>query len=324
MLDNLGRTIDYARISITDRCNLRCVYCMPAEGVPKRPHADILPFDDIERVCRVFAGLGVVSLKVTGGEPLVRKGAPDLVARLAAIPGIARVTMTTNGILLPAYADSLRRAGLRGVNISLDAVRPGRYRELTRGGDLSQALRGVDSALAAGFDSVKVNCVPFRDGREEDLFEVAELARDRFLHVRFIEMMPIGRGADFQAVPGAVVRDALARRYGSLVPCAPPAGSGPAGYFSLPGFRGTVGFIDTLDHSACGRCNRVRLTPDGDLKTCLHADAGLSLKPALRDRDADALATTIRDAIAAKPPCHHFGETGGGEVETRPMSRIGG
>lgn len=323
MQDGLGRIIDYARISITDRCNLRCAYCMPEEGVPKRAHADILSFNAIERICRAFAGLGVTALKITGGEPLARKGVPDLITLLAHIPGIERVSMTSNGILLPAYAARLRRAGLSGVNVSIDTMRPERYRELTRGGELAQALRGVDSALEAGFECVKINCVPFREVGEQDLFAVAELARNRPLHVRFIELMPIGMGMNFHAVGGAAIRAALAERYGPLVPCPPPAGNGPARYYALSDFLGTIGFIDTLDHSACGCCNRVRLTSEGDLKTCLYTDAGLNLKPALRHPDERVLVETIQKAILGKQ-AHHELKPNRDRAETRIMSQIGG
>lgn len=324
LFDSLGRCIDYARISITDRCNLRCVYCMPAGGVAKRAHGDILTFDEISRVCGCFARLGITKLKITGGEPLVRRGTAALIAQLKRLPSIETVTLTTNGHFLAEQSAVLLDAGLDGVNISLDTLDPDLYRELTRGGDIGQALVGIDSALAAGFASVKVNCVPLAEAPGQDLLRVAALARDRHLDVRFIEMMPIGMGKAFHPIGRDRIRRVLELAYGPLSPCDAVRGNGPARYFTLPGFAGTIGFIETLDHSLCSRCNRVRLTADGMLKTCLHMDLGVSLKPALSEARDDALLEAIRGAILAKPRHHRFldGDAAGGEK--RNMSQIGG
>lgn len=324
MLDSLGRRIDYARISITDRCNLRCVYCMPAEGVQKREHREILTYDEITRICRCFANAGISKLKITGGEPLVRKGAATLIAQLKPIPGIDSVTLTTNGHFLAEQAEALRCAGLDGVNISLDTLDPDLYRELTRGGDVRQTQRAIDCALATGFANVKVNCVPLAEAPRQDPLAVAALARDRELHVRFIEMMPIGTGAKFHPTGHEQIRRNLELAYGRLTPSDDARGNGPARYFSLPGFAGRIGFIETLDHSACSRCNRVRLTADGVLKTCLHMDSGISLKPALAEASDNLLMEVIRNAIHAKPKQHQFENTGAPGGERRNMSQIGG
>lgn len=323
MRDSYDRVIDYARISITDRCNLRCVYCMPEEGVEKRSHADILSFDEIVRVCAALAGLGVTRLKITGGEPLVRKNAVELVARLKRLPGIANVTLTTNGTLLAPVAAALKDAGLDGVNISLDTLDAEEFSRLTRGGRLADALEGLDAALDAGFTAVKVNCVPMTDAPAQDVPALAGLAKDRPVHVRFIELMPIGRGAELEAVGREGVAAALERTYGPLTPCDGPFGNGPARYFSLPGFCGRIGFINTHDHGICGRCNRVRLTSEGVLKTCLHMDAGIALRPALQLGD-DALRGEIRRAIAMKPAHHEFAAPDAVGAEKRHMSEIGG
>ncbi|MCD8139399.1 MAG: GTP 3',8-cyclase MoaA [Planctomycetaceae bacterium] len=321
MRDRFDRVIDYARLSITDRCNLRCVYCMPEEGVAKMDHGDVLSFDEIVRVAESLARLGVTRLKVTGGEPLVRKGAANLVRMLKNIDGIASVTLTTNGILLPSFAPALRDAGLDGVNISLDTLDPDRYRRLTRLGSVDDALRGLDAALAH-FDSVKINCVPM-DG-VQDVAPIASLARDAAVHVRFIELMPMGEGAAFAPVNRESVTAALEASFGPLTPCPPPRGNGPARYFSLPGFTGRIGFINTADHTICGSCNRVRLTADGVLKTCLHMDRGVPLRAIVRGRDGAGLDEAVADAIQHKPAHHQFalGNVAGAEV--RRMSEIGG
>ena len=324
MRDAHERTIDYARISVTDRCNLRCVYCMPPEGVAKRRHEDILSYEDIVRVGRAFAGLGIRKIKITGGEPLVRRNVPELVGRLKTLPGIECVTLTTNGAFFPAVAERFCDAGLDGVNISLDALDPRLYKNLTRGGEVKNALDGIDAAVRHGIPSVKINCVPIVGRNEADLVRIAGLARDRRLHVRFIEMMPLGRGAAFQPVGRGVLRDALQDAYGTLEPMAGVLGNGPARYYSLPGFLGAIGFIGTLDHAICGACNRVRLTADGMLKTCLHMDGGLSLKPALASGDDGVLDSAIAGAILRKPLRHEFGRKGGGCGERRHMSEIGG
>jgi cyclic pyranopterin phosphate synthase len=324
MRDSHERNIEYARVSVTDRCNLRCLYCMPAEGVEKRRHEDILSYEDIVRVCRALSAAGVRTLRITGGEPLVRRGVAGLVRELKALPDIDSVTLMTNGVLLAAEAKTLRDAGLDGVNVSLDALDPGLYRDMTRGGDVLRALEGIDAALAHGFPAVKINCVPFAGKNDGELLRIAELARDRPLHVRFIEMMPLGPGASFRGVQPKSVHGLLEKAFGPPTPVPGPPGSGPARYFSLPGFLGTVGFIETRKHDICGRCNRLRLTSDGVLKACLHMDRGVSLKPALaRDGDGD-LARELGEAILRKPPHHEFAHSDADRAERRHMSQIGG
>lgn len=323
MRDPFGRSIEYARISITDRCNLRCQYCMPEEGVVKKRHADILTFDEIVRICRCFSLLGINRLKVTGGEPLVRLGAPELIGRLKAIPGMRSVTLTTNGILLPEYAGALAAAGLDGVNVSLDTLNPDAFRELTRGGDVHQTLAGLDAALAAGIPSVKVNCVPMENSGD-DVAAVAALARNRPIHVRFIEMMPVGFGAGFRPLARERVREAIEKAFGRLESSSGTLGNGPAKYYSLSGFTGKIGFIDTLDHGLCGRCNRLRLTSEGVLKACLHMDVGMSIKSALAEEKDDALLSMIEKAISLKPPHHNFANQCAPNADKRGMSEIGG
>ena len=328
MIDGWGRTIDYLRISVTDRCELRCVYCMPAEGIAKAGHADMLTYEELLRLARLFAEAGIRKVKLTGGEPLCRRGLEELTAGLKAVPGIECVTLTTNGIELASRAEALRRAGLDAVNVSLDTLDPALYERLTRRPWLDRALAGLDAALAAGLP-VKVNCVPAVP--EQKLWDVAELARARVRAVRFIEMMPIGLGRNFSGPDRAAVIARLEERFGPLTPAAETLGNGPASYFAAAGFRGRLGFISAVSHRFCGECNRVRLTSEGYLLRCLQYDGGTDLRGPLRSGASDAaLRALIGGAIAAKPDGHHFAcaaETppaAAGPDESRNMSQIGG
>ena len=266
MKDSLGRTIDYLRVSVTDRCNLRCRYCMPEEGVEWLPHEDILSYEDILRLAAIFARLGVEKVRLTGGEPLARKGLAALVAGLRAIDGIQEVAVTTNGTLLEEQLPGLLAAGLTGVNISLDTLNERTFRQITRREGVGRTVKAIDTCLAAGLP-VKVNCVPIAP--EEELVELAGLAKGRSLAVRFIELMPIGLGKDLCGRSEDELRALLERAYGPLVPFEGRLGSGPSRYVSPPGFQGQIGFISSLSHQFCHRCNRVRLTANGFLKTCL-------------------------------------------------------
>jgi cyclic pyranopterin phosphate synthase len=325
MRDRFGREIGYARISITDRCNLRCVYCMPESGVKSLRHGDILSYENILRICRVFAALGIRKFRVTGGEPLVRKGAVSFIARLKELEEVS-VTLTTNGLLLPETARALRGAGLDGVNISMDARDPSVYRRLTRGGDVGQVLAGIDAAAGAGIPLVKVNCVPLGEESREDVLQVAALARDRALHVRFIEMMPIGPGSAFEGVDNDRLREWLELEYGSWTPLENGLngsyGSGPARYGSFDGFQGKVGFISALSDCFCEKCNRIRLTATGLLRTCLNRIDGADLLPALAGPDDGRLFEDIRAAILEKPERHDFVTRR--KAARGTMSKIGG
>ena len=280
MKDSLGRTIDYLRVSVTDRCNLRCRYCMPEEGVEWLPHEDILSYEDILRLAAIFARLGVEKVRLTGGEPLARKGLAALVAGLRAIDGIQEVAVTTNGTLLEEQLPGLLAAGLTGVNISLDTLNERTFRQITRREGVGRTVKAIDTCLAAGLP-VKVNCVPIAP--EEELVELAGLAKGRSLAVRFIELMPIGLGKDLCGRSEDELRALLERAYGPLVPFEGRLGSGPSRYVSPPGFQGQIGFISSLSHQFCHRCNRVRLTADGFLKLCLNHRAGLDLRKLLRE-----------------------------------------
>ena len=321
MKDSFGRNIDYLRISLTDRCNLRCVYCMPEEGIEQRTHDEILSFEEIERMVRVAAKLGIRHVRFTGGEPLVRKGMTGLVRACTQIEGIEDVALTTNGILLPAFADELKDAGLSRVNISLDTLDADTYRTMTRCGNLEDALAGVDAALAVGFDPVKLNTVVIRS-MHQDLAAFAALTKDRPLHVRFIEYMPLGSSCsaelarwDASEVIGLPeMIDTLstaceAAGLGKPYPLetgddAIPLGWGPARSWKLPGAQGTIGFITSVSDHFCASCNRLRLTADGKLRLCLFSDQEIDLRETLRHGSNEELEALFRQALAQKPESH--------------------
>ena len=295
-----SRRVDYLRLSVTDRCNLRCVYCMPPEGVPPRRHDEILSYEELLAFAATALRLGVTRVRVTGGEPLVRKGLVGFVERLAALDGLADLALTTNGILLARHAAELRAAGLRRVNVSIDSLDPDRYERLTRGARLADALAGLDAALETGFAPVKVNAVLLA-GVDDEVERFVELVRGREVHVRFIEYMPVDRrlGVGGEFVPAGAVLERLRGRY-AVEAVDGPYGLGPATYFRVPGARGTVGFIAGVSDHFCARCNRLRLTADGRLKTCLFSAPERELDVRSLIGRPDALAAALADAIAGK------------------------
>ena len=334
MKDSHGRVIDYLRISLTDRCNFRCIYCMPAEGVCPMGHDEILRIEEIEKIARVATRIGIRSVRLTGGEPLVRKGVVDLVAALSDMPGVENVSMTTNGVLLPEMADDLKAAGLSRVNISLDTLDPEQFTFITRVGRLESTLNGIDAALEAGFNPVKINAVTVRS-LNQDYLAFAKLSIDRPLHVRFIEYMPVGdsSGSDGSGwgkqdvVPSEellqiINERAVAEGLPELVSTSDddkPLGWGPARYFQFPGAQGTVGFISPLSRHFCSQCNRLRLTADGKLRPCLFSDREIDVRAALRNGGEEAVHECFLEALNLKPDDHHD------KVGTeRNMSQIGG
>lgn len=322
MRDGYGREINYLRVSVTDRCNLRCRYCMPESGVRLKTHEEILRLEEIIRLLGVAVGLGLTRIRFTGGEPLVRKNFSYLVASAAALPGVADLALTTNGILLAEKAKELRRAGLRRVNISLDTLDPERFAYLTRGGDLARVKEGIAAALASGLDPVKINVVVTRGFNEDEVEAFAALSLERPLHVRFIELMPLGEAAG--QAEGFVPVDELLARLRRVVALEPVevAGSGPASYYRLPGGRGTVGFIAALSRCFCAECNRLRLTADGKLRPCLAGGREIDLRGPLRAGAGDEeLAALFRLAAALKPARHRMGAQPTGQ---RAMWQIGG
>lgn len=325
MFDSSSRNIHYLRLSVTDLCNLRCRYCMP-DGVEKLEREAVLTYEEFLRLAALFAQCGIDTVRVTGGEPLVRKGVDQLVAGLKAIPGIRKVTLTTNGILLARQLPALLNAGLDSVNISLDTLRPEVFQRITARDEFSHVMEGLRAALDSGIP-VKLNCVPQASVNEGELEDLAALAEAHPLQVRFIEMMPIGYGATMPCISGPALRERFARRWPEFAPL-PAAqsaafGDGPAVYYTVPGWKGDVGFIAAVHGKFCASCNRVRLTSQGFLRPCLASEAGCDLRELLRSGATDAaLSQAIRQTIWAKPREHHFGDNS--MPATRGMYRIGG
>lgn len=324
MIDGHGRNIDYLRISIIDRCNLRCVYCMPEDGVDAVSHAEILSYEEIIQLVKAFAGLGFRKIKLTGGEPLVRKNVAYLVKEMQAIDGIEQVTLTTNGILLAETMDALAEAGIDGINLSIDTLNPEVFRKITRRDSFEKVMEGFQAALKYPQVPLKVNCVPMNiEG--QNVLEMAELARKYPVHVRFIEMMPIGLGKQFEFCSEESILQGLKERYGDYVPYKKCLGNGPGHYYSFPGFQGKIGFISAISHKFCESCNRVRLTSQGYLKSCLQYDIGTDLKKLLREgADEEILRNAIEETIQKKPIGHQFGSQPEEHAEEHMMAQIGG
>ena len=330
MRDGFGREIDYLRISVTDKCNLRCKYCMPECGVDFVEHAEVLSLEEIYRIVRIMEPLGIKKLRFTGGEPLVRKNLVKLIADVNSLQGIDDIAMTTNGILLKEKLGLLKGAGLKRINISLDTLDREIFKNITGCDGLGNVLEAVDEAYLSGM-RVKINCVPCRELNGESFEDLAELAREKNIDVRFIELMPIGCGKSFSAVPSGEILARLEKAYGTCKKAASGKDGETAQYYMFDGFKGRVGFISPISHKFCSACNRVRLTAEGRLKLCLHYDDGIELKPLLRNGKSDG---EIREHIAAavknKPKAHSFSDNGigGGAVngneDKRKMVQIGG
>ena len=325
MFDRYQRDIHYLRLSVTDLCNLRCRYCMP-DGVEKLEREAVLTYEEFLRLAALFARCGIDTVRVTGGEPLVRKNVAQLVAGLKETPGIRRVTLTTNAVLLAEQLPALLDAGLDSVNISLDTLRPEVFRQITARDDFAAVQAGLQAALESGLP-VKLNCVPQAGVNEGELEALAALAKDNAMQVRFIEMMPIGYGAAMPCISGPELRVRFARRWPELAPLSAAQehalGDGPAVYYTVPGWQGSIGFIAAVHGKFCASCNRVRLTSQGFLRPCLASETGCDLRALLRSGADDAqLLATIRETIWAKPREHHFNDSS--MPATRGMYRIGG
>ena len=326
MIDCCGRNIDYLRISVTDRCNLRCIYCMPEEGIRLTGRENILQEPEIIRICRVMAELGIKKIKITGGEPLVRPRIPVLIRQIKAIPGIEKVTLTTNGILLKKQMRELAEAGLDSLNISLDTIDRDGFIKITRRDFLDDTLAGIEEAMKYPDVQLKINCVPLGI-EEQNLCEIAEFAHKYPVHVRFIEMMPIGYGSSFTGMSQEKIVSLLEEKFGTLIPYeGEPLGNGPCKYYTVDGFQGKIGFISAISHKFCSKCNRIRLTSQGYLKTCLQYTAGRDLRVVLRNDGTDEeLKEIIKAALSEKPDGHHFREkVKEDDTESLCMSQIGG
>jgi cyclic pyranopterin phosphate synthase len=326
MHDGFGRRIEYLRISVTDKCNLRCVYCMPEQGLPWLGRSEILRYEEIAQIVRELAALGLRRVRLTGGEPLVRRDLPELVRQLAAIPELTDIALSTNAVLLAPLADTLRAAGIGRINISLDSLRPERIDALARRpGSHRAILDGLAAAERAGFEPIKVNTVVMRGRNDDELEDFARITIDRPWHVRFIEVMPVSENLGISAeqfVPAPEMLDRL-QRLGALEPVPGPRGNGPATYFRFPGAAGTVGVITPMSHNYCERCNRLRLTASGRLRPCLFGDLETDLREPLRR--GEPLAPLIRHTLAIKPERHFLvqgSDRGSGGL--RALSQIGG
>ncbi len=303
--DTLGRIITSLRVSLTDRCNLRCRYCMPEEGVTFVPHAEILRYEEIERIIRVGVTLGIVKVRLTGGEPLVRKGAVEFAGRLGRMPELRTVSMTTNGVLLPHYAASLKEAGIGYLNVSLDTLNHEKFHKITRCDCLDQTLAGIRAAKDAGFGLVKVNVVAVRGFNDDELFDFVAFADDYDVTVRFIEYMPFA-GNEWQrtgCISAQELKERMAEHY-TLIPVQGEP-SAPARIYAIPNHRGRIGFIASVTESFCEQCNRLRLTADGHLRPCLHGNSEINIKHPLRCGASDEeLAQFFQDAVDKKPKSH--------------------
>jgi len=322
--DSFQRPINYLRISVTDRCNLRCIYCVPAGGFHQLAHQDILTYEEINTIAQAAAELGINKIRLTGGEPLVRAGLPKLVQMLARIDGVDDIALTTNGALLANYAAELKAAGLQRVNVSLDTLRPDRFELITRRNLFNDVLAGIEVAKSVGLNPVKINVVVMAGINDDEILDFARKTIDEDWHVRFIELMPFN-GKEATAphfVPVSEMRQRL-EQLGKLEPCLPDAGNGPAKYFRFTHARGTIGFITPVSEHFCFHCNRLRLTSDGKLRPCLLAEDEIDLKHPLRRGISSAeLKRLIEETVALKPLRHHLAD--GYIPKDRPMTQVGG
>ncbi|GAB4483959.1 MAG: GTP 3',8-cyclase MoaA [Thermodesulfovibrionales bacterium] len=321
--DSYARVIDYLRISITDKCNLRCIYCMPDEGVAPVQHGDVLSYEEILRIAEVAARLGVRKLRLTGGEPLVRKNLVFLISALKKIGGIEDLSLTTNGQLLANAARDLKNAGLDRVNVSIDSFIPERYRRITRGGDLEVVRSGLRAADEAGLKPLKINMVPIRGLNDDEIEDFARITADSAYHVRFIECMPTAESGFWSPeryITTDEIMERIRKNVGGLT-AVRARKNGPSKYYRLEGAKGVVGFISALTHHFCDSCNRLRLTADGKLRPCLFSESEIDLRAAIRSGAPDSeIERLLRLAIAVKPEGHKIGSRSDGHDMRRPDS----
>ena len=317
MIDNYGRKIDYMRISVTELCNLRCRYCMPEDGIAKRPHEEMLTFEEIVSAAEAAVSLGVRKIRITGGEPLVKRGIIGLCSSISAIDGVEELCMTTNGTLLPQYAKQLKEAGLDRLNISLDTLDPGKFSYITRTGSLQDVLDGIEAASVAGFENTKINTVLMGGFNDDEIADFVALTKDRPLEIRFIELMPIGGGIGFDRARFISCEEVLKK-----VPELEPLGfsDGVASIYRLPGAAGRVGLIRPVSCEFCESCNKIRLTADGMLKPCLHSDTEISV----RGRSREEMAEIMKEAILGKPEMRSALDADNPSHAGRDMNMIGG
>lgn len=314
--DHLGRTIDYLRISITDRCNLRCRYCMPAEGVENKDHQEILRYEDILKIVKTGIKLGIKKVRITGGEPLVRLGVEDFISNLKKLD-LEDISMTSNAVLLSKKAKKLKESGLDRINISLDTLDPAKFKKITRRDNLAEVLNGIRAALEAKLDPVKLNVVVMKGINDDELFDFVEMSRKQKLSIRFIEYMPLGGEAEAEKfISSSEIKDLIQKKY-ELLP-AVSKGNGPATYFKIEGAEGTIGFISALSEHFCSSCNRLRLTADGKFKPCLAGNQEVKIS-GISENEIKA---AYKKALEIKPACHDLNFEQ--QNYSRNMSQIGG
>ncbi len=320
--DSFQRPINYLRVSVTDRCNLRCIYCMPADGVRLMPRSDILTYEEIYAAVEAAARLGINKVRITGGEPLVRSGLSKLIRMLSHIDAIDDISLTTNGIRLAQYAAELKQAGLRRVNISLDTLQPEKFSRISRGGNIEDVLKSIEVARETGLEPVKINMVVMAGINDDEVLDFAVKTINEEWHVRFIELMPFGKNTTSQFISVSDIRRRL-ESLGQLAPCSMSIGNGPAKYFRLPDAKGTIGFITPVSEHFCFGCNRLRLTADGNLRLCLLSEKEIDLRQPLRSGASMVeLQRLIEEAVAGKPLGHQLAK---GQVpQGRYFSQIGG
>ena len=333
LIDNLGREISYLRVSITDRCNYRCIYCKPEEQFEFIPHEEILRYEEIVEIIEEAVNLGVTKVRITGGEPLARKGVVDFIKKLREIKKLEDISLTTNGFFLSEYAEKLKDAGLNRVNISLDSLQEEKYKKITRGGSLEKALKGIDSALKAGLWPIKINTVLIRGINDDEVEDFVRLALERPLNIRFIEFMPSGEELKDnyrdKFISVLEIKESLAEKY-SFRPIDINLGNGPAKYYQIKGGQGTIGFITALSQHFCETCNRIRLTSEGKLRPCLFSNKEVDVKQAIRNAKTDdkiirskIIRNNIEEAINIKPEGHKLNEKFSNR-DSFKMSKIGG
>lgn len=323
LFDSYQRQINYLRISVTDHCNLNCAYC--SNGlIPTLPRSEILSYEEIERIVRVAASMGISKVRITGGEPLLKTDLSRLIKMLARIENIDDISLTTNGILLSKYAVELKESGLTRGNVSLDTLKADRFKSITGGDKLTEVLSGIEAAHLAGLDPVKINMVVLRGINDDEILDFAQMTISQGWHVRFIEFMPFGNAtaSTFETVPTREIQERILT-LGTLEPDSGKTGNGPARYYRLPGAKGTIGFISAVTEHFCQSCNRLRLTADGQLRPCLLDDDEVDLKERLRNgASADELKQLVEQAVGIKQERHHLNE--GIAPEKRSMHQIGG
>jgi len=324
LTDSLGRTINYLRLSVTDRCNMRCFYCMPMEGIVKKEHEAVLSYEELQLIAETAVKLGIEKIRITGGEPLVRVGIVDFLRNLAAIPGLRHLALTTNGLLLAEMAADLHKAGVQRLNVSLDSFKPQTFREITRGGDLKRVLAGLDAAEQAGFPPPKINCVIMRGVNDTEILDFAERTLLRGNPVRFIEYMPAIKEDGWQryCISGDEILQRIAERY-TLEQVDKGPFAGPSRDFRIPGAQGSIGIITAVSGHFCSECNRIRITSTGKAKGCLFSDARTDLIPWLRPPDPEGLAEVLRLIVSTKPERHDISQDGYTH-KNFTMSQVGG